>query len=290
MAAQTNEQIRTGQVISKDGTTIGYKQVGHGPGLVLVQGAMGTAQHFIELAEALAGMFTVTMPDRRGRGMSEPGGADYSPQKEVEDLDAVLTETGTNYVFGVSAGAIICLQSALSLPGIQRIAAYEPALFIDGAPTALVARYEQEMAQGKVAAALVTAMQAAKLGPPIFSAMPRWVSEPLTSMAMKSEDKKGSGGYVPMRELAPSLHYDLNLVLAMNEHPERFRDIHADVLLLGGDKSPAYLQAGLDALSTFLPHAKRITFAGLDHSAPWNADRGGKPEVVADALRTFFTE
>jgi pimeloyl-ACP methyl ester carboxylesterase len=293
MEIAMKEQITTGSVTSKDGTRIGYKQVGHGPGLVLVQGAMGTAQHFTELATALADAFTVTMPDRRGRGLSkfapsDAGRGDYTPQQEVEDLDAVLTETGAHDVFGVSAGAIICLQAALSLPAIQRIAAYEPALFVDGAPTALVERYEHEMAQGKVAAALVSAMQAAKLGPPIFSAMPRWLSEPLTNMAMKSEEKKGAGDYVPMRTLAPSLHYDLQFVVAMNDHPERFRNINANVLLLGGDKSPAYLKAGLDALATFVPHAQRITFAGLDHSAPWNADRGGKPGVVADALRRFF--
>ena len=32
-------------VTSKDGTTIGYRQYGHGPGVVLVMGAMGTAQN-----------------------------------------------------------------------------------------------------------------------------------------------------------------------------------------------------------------------------------------------------
>jgi hypothetical protein len=33
----------TGTVTSRDGTKIGYRQSGHGPGIVLVQGAMGTA-------------------------------------------------------------------------------------------------------------------------------------------------------------------------------------------------------------------------------------------------------
>ncbi len=33
--------------------------------------------------------------------------------------------------------------------------------------------------------------------PPIFNGMSRWLLELLTIMAMKSEDRKGSGGYVP---------------------------------------------------------------------------------------------
>src|SRR3954454_6366878 len=55
-------------VASADGTEIGYELRGSGPGLVLVQGTMGTAYNFRDLADALAGSFTVVLPDRRGRG------------------------------------------------------------------------------------------------------------------------------------------------------------------------------------------------------------------------------
>jgi pimeloyl-ACP methyl ester carboxylesterase len=59
-----------GTVMSRDGTKIGYRQAGHGPGIVLVQGAMGTAYNYDQLATDLASDFTVYVPDRRGRGMS----------------------------------------------------------------------------------------------------------------------------------------------------------------------------------------------------------------------------
>lgn len=36
-------EYRTESVASADGTTIGYRTIGQGPGIVLVQGAMGTA-------------------------------------------------------------------------------------------------------------------------------------------------------------------------------------------------------------------------------------------------------
>jgi len=57
-------------VISKDGTPIGYTQVGHGPGLIQVQGALGTAHNYRDLAQALSSDFTVYTPDRLQR---QPG-------------------------------------------------------------------------------------------------------------------------------------------------------------------------------------------------------------------------
>lgn len=279
----------TSSATSKDGTTIGYRQLGHGPGVVLLHGSMSSSQNHMQLAEALADAFTVYVPDRRGRGLSGPYSKDYSIQKEVEDLDALLTQTSTHNVFGVSSGGIISLQAALILPAIHKVVIYEPPLFANSStPTAILTRFDREMSQGKVAAALVTGMKGAQMGPPIFNAMPRWLSEPLTKMAMAQDDKNSEGGYVPMRALALTLHYDFQLVVEMSGKLENFRAVPAEVLLLGGGKSPVYLKAALDALEKVLPHVKRIEFAGLDHAASWNTDRGGRPEPVAQELRRFF--
>ncbi len=288
--AAVQEHATNGSVISKDGTTIGYRQLGCGPGIALLQGTMGTAQNFMQLAEALADTFTVFVPDRRGRGISGPSGNEYGIQKEVEDLDALLTKTGAHNVFGLSSGAMIALQAALTLPAIHKLAIFEPPFFInDSVPTALVARYEKEMAEGRTAAALITGMKAGQMGPPIMNAMPRWLLERLTIM-MKSEEKKGAGGYVPMRSLASTLHNDFQLVTEMSDTLESFGAIRTEVLLLGGSKSPAYLKSAVDALAKIVPHATRIEFSGLGHAAAWNTDRGGKPERVAQELRRFFAE
>ena len=287
--AVEREDYATGSVTSKDGTTIGYRQLGHGPGVVLLHGAMSSGYNHIQLAEALADAFTVYVPDRRGRGLSGAYSEDYSIQKDVEDMDALLAKTGAHYVFGVSAGAIIMLQAALTLSAIHKAAIYEPPLFInDSVPTAVLTRFDQEMAQGKVAAALITGMKGAQLGPPIFNVMPRWLLELMTKMMMSGEDRKGSGDYLPMRALAPTLHYDFQLVVEMSGKLKSFRAIRAEVLLLGGSKSPAFLKVALDALENVLPHAKRVELPGLDHAASWNTDRGGRPEPVAQALRRFF--
>lgn len=94
------------------------------------------------------------------------------------------------------------------------------------------------MAEGNVAAALITGMKGAQMGPPILNIMPRWLLELLATMAMKSEDKKGSGGYVPMRAIAPTLHYDFQLVVEMSGKLQTFKAIRAEALLLGGSKRP----------------------------------------------------
>ncbi len=279
---------KTRMVTSKDGTKIGYYQFGEGVGLVLVQGTMGTAQHFMELAKLLADTFTVYVPDRRGRGISGAGEGDDSTQKDVEDLDALLTKTGAHYVFGLSSGALIALQAAFTLSAIHKLAIYEPPLFLGNPPMDLVRRYEREMGQGKVAAALVTAMKAAQMGPPIFNVIPNWLLELLVKMGMAQEKKKAKPEDITMRMLAPTLQYDFKVVVEMSGAVERFKAINIEVLLLGGDTSPAYLKMALDSLQKTLPNVARTEFTGLGHAAPWNTDKGGTPQQVAQALRRYF--
>jgi len=288
--ATAPERWTTGSVTSKDGTTIGYRQIGHGPGVVLLHGIMESAQSHMQLAERLADAFTVYLPDRRGRGPSGPQGKDYRIQKEVEDLDALLAKTGTHHVFGVSAGAIICLQAALTLPAIHKAAIFEPPLLINGSvSTAFLQRFDEEMAHGQVASALVTAMKGSQMGPPVLNVIPRWLLKLLTKMMTASEDKKATADDVTMRMLATTLHHDFQLSVETEAALESFEAIRAEVLLLGGSKSPAYFKVALDALERVLPHADRIEFSGLNHGASGNTNRGGKPERVAEQLRQFLS-
>jgi pimeloyl-ACP methyl ester carboxylesterase len=292
--ASMSENQKTGSVVSKDGTRIGYRQFGNGPGVVVLHGSNVSSQNFIQLANGLADIFTVYVPDRRGRGLSGPFGKDYSIQMEVEDLEALLTETDARNIFGVSAGGLIALQAALSLPIIEKIALYEPALLMNGSEqTTWLTRFDQEIAQGKVAAALITCMKGLQLAPPIFNAMPRWLLESLTNMAMASEDKKAKDGDITMRMLAPTLHYDGLMLAEMTGTLDRFRSVSAKVLLLSGSKGLSWLKPSLNALEGVLPRVRRIEFPGLDHGAACdvsNTNKDGKPELVAKELRRFFAE
>ncbi|HEY6203694.1 MAG TPA: alpha/beta hydrolase [Candidatus Limnocylindria bacterium] len=288
--------VTTSSVRSRDGTTIGYWQVGDGPGVIVLHGAMESARSHMELAGALAPTFTVYLPDRRGRGLSGPFGKEYSVQKEVEDMDALLTKTGAHRVFGVSSGAIIWLQAALTLPAIQEAAIFEPPFLTSRSmPTALVKRFDDEIARGRVAAALITGMKAAQLGPLVFDLIPRWLLERLTQSMLAGEDKNAKADDITVRMLAPTLRYDLQLVAESGGDLKGFKGIRAEVLLLGGSKSPAFLQAALDALEKVLPHAKRVEFAGLGHTASGNSrdrmtGRGAQPSRVAEELRRFFDQ
>ncbi len=283
-------QYTTGSVASKDGTLIGYRQFGHGPGLVIVHGSMSTGYNHVQLASLLADAFTVYVPDRRGFGLSPAATAEYGIQQDVEDLEALLIKTGAQDVFGVSAGGIICLRAALTITAIKRLAVYEPPLFPDRlAPVAMMQRFDREMAEGRLAAALTTAMKEAPLVSDFFSALPRWLLEPMTSRMMAFEEKQGARDYATFKELAPTLHHDGQLIIEMSGSQEELRSIRAQVLLLGGSASTAFLKRGLDSVRRALPGARYVELARLNHAASWNSDRGGHPEAVADALRRFFS-
>jgi hypothetical protein len=107
-------------------------------------------------------------------------------------------------------------------------------------------------------------------------------------MMMASEDKKARDDDVTMRMLAPTLHYDFQLVIEMDGALESFGALRAEVLLLGGSKSPAYLTRAVDALEKVLPNVTRVEFPGLGHEASGNTDRRGQPDRVAQELRRFF--
>jgi pimeloyl-ACP methyl ester carboxylesterase len=73
----THQTYTTGSVTSKDGTIIGYRQLGSGPGIILVHGAVSSSQLFMKLGAALSDAFTVYIPDRRSRGLSGLFGDNY---------------------------------------------------------------------------------------------------------------------------------------------------------------------------------------------------------------------
>ena len=197
-----------GSVTSRDGTRIGYLKIGQGPAVVLLHGSFESARSHLGLARGLADAYTCYLPDRRGRGRSGPYPADYGIRTEVEDLAAVLAESGAERVFGVSAGGLAVLAAA-TRPGVRKVAAYEPALVLDKARyTGWLSRFDAELAAGRTSAAMVTSMLGLELAPPFFRVIPRRLLAAMTSMAMASEDKKAAGDAVTMRKLAPTLHYE----------------------------------------------------------------------------------
>jgi len=278
-----------GAVTSRDGTIIGYRRFGAGRGLILLHGSASSGYHHVELAQLLSDRFTVFVPDRRGRGLSGPRGAGDALKSELEDVTALMDATGARDLWGLSSGACIVLHAARTMSEVRKAAIFEPPLFRDRARTqAVLTRFDDEMARGQVGEAMVTAMRGAHVGPAFFRALPKALSARLVRMGMEQEAKKPAGEYPTMRELAPTLHDDFAVVTESSGRLDLYRSISAEVLLMGGSKSPPFLRRALDDLARVLPNATRVELAGLDHAASWNSDRGGRPEAVARELRKFF--
>lgn len=285
--------VTVARAVSADGTSVGYELLGSGPAIVLVQGAMGTAYTFRELAMALADTFTVVVPDRRGRGLSpHPFTPSYAIDDDVNDLDAVMTATGARYVFGLSSGGDVTLRAALALSRIEKIAVFEPAIFLDGVPRKGIEKFDRYAADGDLAGMLITGMKLAELGPAAMRFMPDWTVKPMISGIIKAEAQSGSGEYAPMAELAVAFQYDFAIAKSMDGTIGDFRALMQPTLLLGGSKSPKYLGRALDQLERIIPNVCRVELEGLDHAGSWNVDpqrnAHGNPGAVAVELKKFF--
>jgi len=289
--ATADNSYKLNSVTSKDGTTIGYRQYGQGPGLILVQGAMGIAYNYHELALALSKDFTVYVPDRRGRTMSaKPFTSNHAIERDIEDLQALMDKTGSTFLFGLSSGAIITLEACRVLPNIQKAVVYEPPFYVDGVPAHKIHQVYKEVEEDKLGAALATVFKIVKVGPPAFNYVPLPILKQMTSAYIQSEVKKGTGEYASMKELIPTMRFDFKVVLDRGDNVNLYKSVQNEVMLMGGSKSPRYLVKALDSLETILPKTKRIQFKGLDHSGPWNQEKGGNPEVIAQAMIQFFRQ
>jgi pimeloyl-ACP methyl ester carboxylesterase len=273
----------TGSVNSA-GTTIGYRQLGNGPAVILLHGGMKSSQDFMKLAVALSSDFTVIVVDRRGRGLSGPHGDGFTVDAEVADVQALVAAMGARHIFGLSSGALVALRAVWATASLERVAFYEPPLSIGGSvPTAWLPQYKEELARGKPATALVTVMKGLEVVP-MFARLPRFLLVPLLSLVMRLQGV-GDVEHVPIRALVPTFQYDMQIVKEMSDTLDDYRNLSARVLLFGGTKSPAFLGVALDALERRLPHVERVTLPGLGHDGP---EDDGRPALVAQHLRRFF--
>jgi pimeloyl-ACP methyl ester carboxylesterase len=277
-----------GFVTSKDGTKIGFRKLGSGSGLILVHGGMMTSQNLMKLAELLSNEFTVYIPDRRGRGLSGPHGNSYNLSAETEDMQALINNTKTQNIFGLSSGAIIALQTAIVEETIKKVALYEPPIPVNGTkPAAWVDKYELAMSKGNLGEALISIVRGTG-DSSLLSILPSFITIPFMNMAIKADTKDKEtkmGNEVPLKTLISTMHFDPKVVFESEGIINKCKDISADVLLLGGQRSQDYLKIALDALSSALPLSKRIEFSGMGHLA---AENGGNPKVVAKELLSFF--
>jgi pimeloyl-ACP methyl ester carboxylesterase len=271
-------------VTSKDGSTLTYRRLGDGCGVLLLHGGLQAAQNLMLLASALSDAFTLYILNRRGRG-SGPYPPGYSIQTEREDVEALLRKTGASRVFGLSSGGIVALEAARCMPELRKVAVYEPPFSVRKAvPTEWLGQFDKEIEASNPAAALVTALKGTQTSP-VLARVPRFLLVPLFRYMLAQDRKNHPSGDIPIEKIIPTMHYDVQLAKDTEGTIESFRAVDADVLLMGGSKSPAYLRLALDELEAVLARSRRVEFPGLDHQAPDNSEQ---PSRVAAKLREFF--
>ena len=118
-------------ITSSDGTTISYDRSGDGPPVIVVLGAFNTRETGAPLAAHLAARFTVVNYDRRGRGASTDT-MPYAVDREIDDLAALISTTGSAAVFGYSSGAALAIRAAARGLPITKLALYDPTVQIPG--------------------------------------------------------------------------------------------------------------------------------------------------------------
>jgi pimeloyl-ACP methyl ester carboxylesterase len=254
-------------VTSRDGTAIALDQLGLGPPVILVSGASTARSIHSQLAELLAADFTVFNYDRRGRGDSDDT-PPYAIQREIEDLDAVITEAGgTAMVFGNSSGAVLALHAAAAGLPITKLALWEPPFMLDpDAP-----RRQQEYV-----AELTSLLDAGRRGDAMALFM-KTVGLPEEMITGMRQAPMWSG----MEAIAPTLRYDAIIMGASTVPTDLVASVTAPTLVLDGSETGAWAADSAQALTAALPNPQSRTLTGQDHAVAW--------DVLALVLKEFFT-
>jgi pimeloyl-ACP methyl ester carboxylesterase len=257
---------------SADGTTIGFNRVGTGPTVVIVDGALCYRAFgpSAKIAAQLASHFTVVTYDRRGRGESGDT-RPYAPEREVEDLAAVIDAVGGSAdVVTLSSGGALALDAAARLTTIRRLAVYEVPFVVDATgntmPGDFVERLEALVAEDRRGDAVRLFMRHVGTPAPAVALMrllPLW--RKLTAVA-------------------PTLPYDMGLVRDHSDGrplpPGRFAAACIPVLALAGGASPEWMRITARAIAAAVPDGRYETLAGQNHMV--------KPAALAPAIRAFL--
>lgn len=262
----------TDSVTSKDGTIIAYEKAGTGPALVLVDGALcyrefGPAR---DVSKELQDEYTVYIYDRRGRGESGDT-LPYAPEREFEDLAAVLEATGeVPYVMGQSSGAAIGLEAAASGIPMRKLAVYEaPYVGITtekGKPRDYQRDLKALLDSGDRGGA-VNYFMVKMVGGPFFL--------PLMMGLMKSVFSK-------LKAVAHTLPYDTAVMNGFVVPPSTLAKVSVPTLVMGGSKGKPNMKAAVAAVADAVPGSVRKELVGQTHQV--------SPAVLVPELKSFFKE
>jgi pimeloyl-ACP methyl ester carboxylesterase len=275
MGGKTAIEWQNGAVTSGDGTAIAFLSQGRGPGLVVIPGNNRRAHHYGALAQRLSDTYTVHVIERRGRGRSGPQSPSYSVEAEVDDAIAVMEDTGSNLVFGHSYGGLVALHLGLRKK-VAALVVYEPGVSIGGSFDARwLPSFTHLLREGRHVAAMATFLKGTRLAP--VGNAPTPVFRALAFLLLHGTDGPDT------RAMMATTPAEIGEIVRLDSDGTRYAGIASRTLLIGGEKSPAYLTGVLPGLAGVIPDAQHVILRGLDHNAPdLNA-----PDMVAEQIRTF---
>jgi len=234
-------EVVEGSVRSKDGTPIGYFQIGSGPALVFVHGSISDHRDWKKVARILSARFTCILMDRRGRGHSRNITPVYSIQNEYEDIAAVVESAGPDVcLVGHSFGAACALGGA-ALSTVRRLVLYE-APYPIGRPVAgkNMVPFKQALATGDMELALAVGME-------------KFIGLPAAVVAATRSSK----AWAHMRGLVATGTRELEVMDAQGGDLSAYRQFPTPTLLLRGSVSQKYpFQAAIRALQQTLPRVR----------------------------------
>ncbi|WP_109507536.1 alpha/beta fold hydrolase [Nocardioides speluncae] len=253
---------------SADGTRIEYDQTGSGPVVVLICAGPTDRNSNAELAGLLSSSCTVVNYDRRGRGGSgdvQP----YNPDREVEDLTAVIDAAGGQAgVFGNSGGVFVAFRAAAAGVPFQRLALWEPPYAASGGGPAVPADYAEQQAElakaGKYGAMAELFLTVAAGIPAEFVAGLR----------------QGPAWGFLEAAASPALVYDAQLAGDFTIPADQAAMVSCPTLVLDGGTTP-WLSSAADQVADSVADGTRATLAGQQHNV--------EATVLAPALAEFFT-
>jgi pimeloyl-ACP methyl ester carboxylesterase len=241
-------------VISKDGTKIAYDKSGSGFPVILVDGALCSRAFgpMSKLAALLAPHFTVFNYDRRGR--NESGDTPpYSAEREIEDIEALITEAGGSaYVYGISSGAALALAATAKGLNITKLALYEPPFEVpgatDGAPKDMLPQLKTMVAEGRRGDAVKYFMKI--VGVPSFG---------IFMMTLLPIWKK-------LKAVAHTLPYDITILDGFVLPEDRAKAIKVPTLVAAGAKTSESLKRSVKRLSELIPDNRCKILDGQTHN------------------------
>jgi len=258
-------------IASRDGTPIGYRRLGAGPGVLIVHGNASSHEDFLPVAELLADRFTLTLMDRRGRGLSGPQGAEYSLTKEREDIEAVLNATECKFLFGHSFGAIASLETSRHYP-VSRLALYEPPVGLKPTLDRFMPDFIEAVKGEDYKRAYLILIQ----GLDVMQADEKldWYLENVIMPDPVAWERLVQLIKATEKEAAVAGAYHL---------PDDASSLATKMLLLVGDQTPAFIRRGADLVIKAFPGMEVVTLEGQGHTAQATA-----PDLLAGALASFF--